>query len=72
MIVVYFTIQEQTHEKEQNMIQDLERMVEEKDRELIAVKRDNEVKQRQIIELQEQVGMLLGHCCLLGVSCENN
>lgn len=72
MIVVYFMIQEQTHEKEQNMIQDLERMVEEKDRELIAVKRDNEVKQRQIIELQEQVGMLLGHCGLLGVSCENN
>lgn len=68
--MVYFMIQEETHEKQQNKIRDLQRLVEEKDRELIAVKRDNEIKQRQIIELQEQVGVLLGHRCLLGSSWE--
>ncbi|KAK4796758.1 hypothetical protein SAY86_029084 [Trapa natans] len=47
-------MKEKVHEKEQHMIQTLQRIVEEKDKELIAVKNDNEAKQRQIIELQEQ------------------
>ena len=37
----FFDMQEQLHEKEQ-AIRDLERRMEEKDRELISIKRDNE------------------------------